>query len=145
MFRGFWAILGLAFVVAACQDGPKMATPAPQSPAPPPPKSWMVFFDTNSVAISQESATTVRDAAGVAKSMATARVSVTGFTDTTGPVAYNNQLAMRRADAVKNALISNGVAAQSITVTGLGEQDQLVQTPDQTKEGRNRRVQILVQ
>ena len=49
------------------------------------------------------------------------------------------------ADAVKNALMSNGVAPQAITVNGSGETGLLIQTPDQTKNEKNRRVQIVVQ
>ena len=105
----------------------------------------MVFFDTNSTTLSQQSATTVTEAANVAKSMANARVAVTGFTDTDGSPAYNQQLSLRRADAVKNALVSNGIAPQAITVNGAGEAGLLIETPDQTKNEKNRRVQIVVQ
>ena len=119
-------------------------TPPPAAP-PPPSKSWMVFFDTNSTTLSQQSATTVTEAATVAKSMANARVAVTGFTDTDGSPAYNQQLSLRRADAVKNALMRNGIAPQAITVNGTGEAGLLIETPDQTKNEKNRRVQIVVQ
>ena len=83
--------------------------------------------------------------AGVAKSMANSRVAVTGFTDTGGSPAYNQQLSIRRADSVKKALVSNGIAPQAITVNGSGESGLLIETPDQTKNEKNRRVQIVVQ
>jgi outer membrane protein OmpA-like peptidoglycan-associated protein len=105
----------------------------------------MVFFDTNSSTVSQQGAMTVSEAATVAKSTANARVTVTGFTDTEGSPQYNQALSQRRATAVRNALVSNGVSAQSITVTGDGESGLLIQTPDQTKNEKNRRVQIVVQ
>ena len=105
----------------------------------------MVFFDTNSTTLSQQSAMTVTEAANVAKSTPNAKVTVTGYTDTDGAPAYNQQLSVRRADAVKNALVSNGIAAQSVTVTGAGEGGLLIDTPDQTKNEKNRRVQIVVQ
>jgi outer membrane protein OmpA-like peptidoglycan-associated protein len=105
----------------------------------------MVFFDTNSTTLSQQSAATVTEAASVAKSTPNARVAVTGYTDTDGAPAYNQQLSLRRADAVKNALVSNGIAPQAITVTGSGERGLLIDTPDQTKNEKNRRVQIVVQ
>ena len=105
----------------------------------------MVFFDTNSTTLSQQSAMTVTEAVSVAKSTANAKVTVTGYTDTDGAPAYNQQLSVRRADAVKNALVSGGITPQSITVTGAGEGGLLIDTPDQTKNEKNRRVQIVVQ
>jgi OOP family OmpA-OmpF porin len=115
-------------------------------PAPPPPsKAWMVFFDTNSTTLSQQATMTITEAVNVAKSMPNARVAVTGYTDTDGSPAYNQQLSIRRADAVKNALVSNGIAPQAISVNGTGEAGLLIETPDQTKNEKNRRVQIVVQ
>ena len=52
---------------------------------------------------------------------------------------------MRRADAVKNALVSGGITPQAVTVNGTGEAGLLIETPDQTKNEKNRRVQIVVQ
>ncbi len=146
MFKSLSALFGIVLLVTACGESPQTASLRSPPPAPPPPsKAWMVFFDTNSTTLSQQSAMTVTEAAGVAKSTPNARVSVTGYTDTDGAPAYNQQLSLRRADAVKNALVSNGVAPQAITVNGSGERGLLIDTPDQTKNEKNRRVQIVVQ
>jgi outer membrane protein OmpA-like peptidoglycan-associated protein len=137
-------ILGLAFFAAACQQSPQLASPAPPPQSAPPPKDWMVFFDMNSTAINPDAAATITEASNVAKSMPGAKVTVTGYTDTTGPVAYNEALSMRRANAVKDGLIANGVAAQSINIVGSGEQGLLVQTANQVNQPKNRRVAIRV-
>jgi outer membrane protein OmpA-like peptidoglycan-associated protein len=105
----------------------------------------MVFFETNSTALSQQGSTTVNEAATVAKSMPNAKVAVTGYTDTDGSPDYNKALSMRRASAVKDALVRNGVTPQSIAVSGAGEAELLVPTADQTKNENNRRVQVVVQ
>ena len=68
-----------------------------------------------------------------------------GHTDTSGPEAYNMALSLRRANAVKDALVRNGVPAQAITVIGRGEQGLLVQTADGVREPQNRRVEIVIQ
>ena len=142
MLKTVSAILGIAFVLAACdQAAQETATP----PAPPPTKAWMVFFDTNSSKLSQQGSATVSEAAGVAKSIPNAKVTVTGYTDTDGSPAYNQALSVRRANAVKAELVHDGIDATAITVTGVGEQSLLVQTPNQTKQEKNRRVQIVVQ
>jgi OOP family OmpA-OmpF porin len=146
MFKSFSALFGIVLLVTACGESTQNMSLKTPPPAPPPPsKAWMVFFDTNSTTLSQQSATTVTEAANVAKSTPNARVAVTGYTDTDGAPAYNQQLSIRRADAVKNALMSSGIAPQAITVNGAGEAGLLIETPDQTKNEKNRRVQIVVQ
>ncbi len=146
MLKSFSALFGVLLLVTACGESTENMSLRQPPPAPPPPtKAWMVFFDTNSTTLSQQGLTTVGEAAAVAKSTPNARVAVTGYTDTDGNPAYNQQLSVRRADAVKNALMSNGVAPQAITVTGAGEGGLLIETPDQTKNEKNRRVQIVVQ
>lgn len=146
MLKSFSALFAIALLVTACGESTQNMSLQKPPPAPPPPtKSWMVFFDTNSTTLSQQGSMTVTEAANVAKSMANSRVGVTGFTDTDGSPAYNQQLSIRRADAVKKALVSNGVAPQAITVNGSGEAGLLIETPDQTKNEKNRRVQIVVQ
>jgi outer membrane protein OmpA-like peptidoglycan-associated protein len=146
MLKSFSALFGIALLVTACGESTQNASLQNPPPAPPPPpKSWMVFFDTNSTTLSQQGSMTVTEAATTAKSMANSRVAVTGYTDTDGNPAYNQQLSIRRADAVKTALVRNGIAPQAITVNGAGEASLLIETPDQTKNEKNRRVQIVVQ
>ncbi len=146
MFKSFSALLGIALLVAACGESPQTMSLQQPPPAPPPPaKSWMVFFETNSTTLGPQDSTTVSNAAAIAKSMPNAKVMVTGFTDTEGSPGYNQQLSVRRANAVKAALVSNGVVPQAITVTGSGESGLLVETPDQTRNEKNRRVQITIQ
>jgi len=146
MLKSFSALFGLALLVTACGETTQNMSLQKPPPAPPAPtKSWMVFFDTNSTTLSQQGSMTVTEAATAAKSMPNSRVGVTGFTDTDGNPAYNQQLSVRRADAVKRALVSNGIAPQAITTNGSGEASLLIETPDQTKNEKNRRVQIVVQ
>ena len=87
----------------------------------------------------------VKEAATVAKSGQNARVTCTGHTDTAGPANYNMALSLRRANTVKNALVSQGVAATAISVVGRGEEALLVKTGDSVREPQNRRVEIVIQ
>src|SRR5512139_3385522 len=122
MVKSLSALFGIVLLVTACGESTENMSLKTPPPAPPPPsKAWMVFFDTNSTTLSQQSATTVTEAATAAKSMPNSRVAITGFTDTDGSPAYNQQLSVRRADAVKNALMRNCIAPQAITVNGAGE------------------------
>ena len=122
---------------------------APAAPPPPPPAvappSFMVFFDWDRSNLSAQALSTIRQAAQAYKSKGSARITATGHTDTSGPEAYNMALSLRRANAVKDALVREGVPATAIAVIGRGEQGLLVQTGDGVREPQNRRVEIVVQ
>lgn len=134
------SIAGVLLLLTAC--GENTQTMSLQQPLSP--RTWMVFCDTDSVALSDQANTTAAAAADVAKSMGTARVTVSGYTDTQGDPAYNQALSVRRANSVKDALVRNGVAPASIAVVGEGEMGQPVPTGDQVKYPSNRRVAIVV-
>ncbi|GEP58630.1 OmpA family protein [Reyranella soli] len=126
----------------------KFAAAAAPPPPPPPvvaPPSFMVFFDWDRSNLSQQALNTIRQAAAAFKSKGNARITATGHTDTSGPEAYNMALSLRRANAVKDALVREGVPAQAITVIGRGEAGLLVQTADGVREPQNRRVEIVIQ
>ena len=69
-------------------------------------------------------------------------ISVVGHADTSGSHDYNRKLAMRRANAVRDALVQRGVDANLIRVDSRGEEELLVQTADNVREPANRRAQI---
>lgn len=72
------------------------------------------------------------------------RFRVEGHTDTVGSRAMNQSLSEARAAAVRDHLVRrHGIAPARLEAIGLGEQQPLVATPDETPEARNRRVQIL--
>ena len=124
---------------------PEMAPPPPPPPAAVTPPSFMVFFDWDRSNLSQQALNTIRQAAAAFKTKGNARITATGHTDTSGPESYNMALSLRRANAVKDALVREGVPAQAISVIGRGEQGLLVQTGDGVREPQNRRVEIVVQ
>jgi OmpA-OmpF porin, OOP family len=121
---------------------------APPPPPPPPavaPPSFMVFFDWDRSNLSQQALVTIKQAADAFKAKGSARITATGHTDTSGPEAYNMALSLRRANAVKDALVRDGVPPTAITVIGKGETQLLVPTGDGVREPQNRRVEIVVQ
>ena len=124
---------------------PEMAPPAPPPAAAVAPPSFMVFFDWDRSNISDQALATIRQAAQAFKTKGNARITATGHTDTSGPESYNMALSLRRANAVKDTLVREGVPATAISVVGRGEQGLLVQTGDGVREPQNRRVEIVVQ
>ena len=142
MLKPVLAVIAAALLLGACES-----TPPPQAAAPPPPAaapSYMVFFDWDRSNLSSQATTTVQQAAAAFKSTGAARITATGHTDTSGPENYNMALSLRRANVVKDALISSGVPAAAISATGVGEAGLLVQTADGVREPQNRRVEIVV-
>lgn len=71
-------------------------------------------------------------------------INVIGHTDSIGSDAYNMALSERRAMAVRNFLVSEGVSSSIIDVSGMGKRDPVAS--NETAEGRalNRRVEVLV-
>ncbi|HHH44555.1 MAG TPA: OmpA family protein [Gammaproteobacteria bacterium] len=71
-------------------------------------------------------------------------ITVIGYTDSTGDAKYNLGLSERRAQAVRDYLVSLGVPADKMRVLGRGENDPIA--PNDSKEGRarNRRVEVIV-
>ncbi len=67
---------------------------------------------------------------------------VVGHTDTKGTNKYNLLLSIKRAEVVKEILINYGINQSSIKILGKGEESLAVDTPDDTKQPANRRVEI---
>ncbi|MFL5268453.1 MAG: OmpA family protein, partial [Stellaceae bacterium] len=124
---------------------PPPAPPPPLPPAPPPPKQqvYLVFFDWDKYNITPEGMQIIQLAANQYKAGGSVRLQVTGFTDTSGSASYNQRLSERRANAVATALERLGVPRSDMAVSGRGENDLRVPTPDGVREPQNRRVEIV--
>jgi len=135
------ALAGLVYKFGQPEAAPPPPPPPPAVAAP----SYMVFFDWDRSNLSDQALNTIRQAAGAYKTKGSARITATGHTDRSGPEAYNMALSLRRANAVKDALVREGVPATAIAVIGRGESQPLVQTADGVREPQNRRVEIVIQ
>jgi len=135
----------MALLSVSYKFGQPEAAPPPPPPAAVAPPSFMVFFDWDRSNLSAQALGTIKQAADAFRAKGNARITATGHTDTSGPESYNMALSLRRANAVKDALVQNGVPAQAITVIGMGEKGLLVPTADGVREPQNRRVEIVVQ
>jgi outer membrane protein OmpA-like peptidoglycan-associated protein len=137
--------IGVLLGVSYKFGGPTVAPPPPPAPAAPQTPSFMVFFDWDRADITPQALGTIRQAVQAFNTRGNARITATGHTDKSGPESYNMALSLRRANAVKDALVREGVPATAIAVVGRGEAQPLVPTADGVREPQNRRVEIVVQ
>ena len=72
-------------------------------------------------------------------------VLIEGHTDAQGSANANQVLSQKRADAVRAALIEDGVEASRITASGVGEDRPVADNSSAGGRARNRRVEIIVQ
>lgn len=71
-------------------------------------------------------------------------VLIIGHTDATGSESYNQALSERRAQSAASYVESQGVAAERVSIRGMGETDPVA--TNETEEGRtlNRRVEVVI-
>lgn len=123
--------------------------------APPPPVvadnpachesiAGIVFFEWNSAVPPESAMPIIQAAAQNLKSCGWKGLTVTGHTDRSGSDPYNNALSVRRADAVAQMLGAQGVDRGALAVSGHGESEPKVPTPDGERNPQNRRVEITV-
>lgn len=138
-------------------DAPKqkpVAKAEPKAePAPAPAKPQYAEFSLSSAAafelsgseLSPEGQAEIKEFAAKLEGHDVDKITVEGYTDNTGDAAFNQDLSEKRAKAVRDEMVKNGVDASLITVIGHGENDPIAD--NSTREGRakNRRVKVSVE
>lgn len=106
---------------------------------------YLVFFDWDQSTLGPGAQSVLDAVAAEASKRSLTSLDVVGHADRSGPDGYNVKLGMRRANAVRDALIQRGISADIIKVETRGENENLVATPDNVREPANRRAQISFQ
>lgn len=104
--------------------------------------SALFLFDFNKAVLRQKGRDALKAAAPELRGH---RLTIAGYTDDIGSDAYNDRLGMRRAEAVRDYLVAEGIPADLISLQGEGRC--CFVRPNDTEEGRqqNRRVEIRVE
>jgi OmpA-OmpF porin, OOP family len=102
-------------------------------------------FETGSTKLTPDSIPTVDSLVVILKAYPAVAVRLEGHTDNTGDAAANKKLSLDRAVAVKEIMITGGVADARIGTDGYGEEKPIA--PNETEEGRakNRRTELVVE
>jgi outer membrane protein OmpA-like peptidoglycan-associated protein len=103
-----------------------------------------VLFEFDKADLTANGMTSVMQLANFLKQHSERQVMVEGFTDNVGSDSYNLQLSQRRADAVKMALVRDGIAPQRIMTQGYGKADPVAPNDSDTSRALNRRVEVTI-
>jgi outer membrane protein OmpA-like peptidoglycan-associated protein len=103
-----------------------------------------VLFETDQAALKPGADKTITNLTEFMAKYPERRVRVEGHTDARGSDEYNLQLSQRRANAVRDALMSRGVSSDRIMTSGLGEGYPVASNDTSAGMQQNRRVEIVI-
>lgn len=101
-----------------------------------------VNFETGSDDLTNASFATLNEVASTLKRYPDIKVEVAGYTDNTGSVRLNQALSQKRAQAVADYLISQGVLASNVTAKGYGPESPVADNNTAAGRAENRRVEL---
>jgi len=101
-------------------------------------------FDTDKWDIKKIYSGLLDNAVRVLKANPTLKIEVHGHTDNIGTDEYNQKLSEKRAQAVKERLVSRGISASRLTTRGLGKLDPVASNATPEGRAQNRRVEFNV-
>ena len=114
---------------------------AAQSPRP---TQFTLYFVEGVDALTDESRTVLENALAELAQRPVPDIVIVGHTDSVGTDAFNDALALKRAEAVRALLLGRGLAPGSVEAVGRGKRQLAIPTADGVAEPRNRRVEIIV-
>lgn len=107
-------------------------------------KEYNFVLYMNKLDLRSDSKAQIKDILDLLSSLKNPYINIVGHTDTVGDEKENEQLGLKRAGVVKNIIKASGVKYLKIDISSQSECNLAVPTPDNTKELRNRRVEISI-
>jgi outer membrane protein OmpA-like peptidoglycan-associated protein len=104
----------------------------------------LVFFDFDKADLKEESTPELERLIEFLKDNPALKISVEGHTDDKGAADYNKQLSLKRAESVKNYLITAGIEANRVSSKGWGSEKPLVPNTNDQSRAMNRRVEMKI-
>ena len=103
-----------------------------------------ILFDVDQTNLKPAAQSNLQNLASSLKKNSETNIMIIGHTDNTGTAAHNMDLSVRRADAVKNYITSNGIDAARLTTQGKGETEPIADNATTKGRAQNRRVEIVI-
>lgn len=102
-----------------------------------------VYFDFDSSAIKADFNPALQAHARYLAANPKARVRIEGNADERGPLGYNNQLGLKRAENVRQAIVAFGAPEKQVVVKTLGELKPKLKGHDEESWAENRRADVV--
>jgi len=103
-----------------------------------------VLFGFNQYNLKPDAREKLAKVSGILLSYPNLKLQVEGYTDNIGSDEYNEKLSDERADAVRDYLVTQGVAQTNISAAGYGKSDPVADNSTSSGRAENRRVQLVV-
>ncbi|MDR2924614.1 MAG: OmpA family protein [Azoarcus sp.] len=102
------------------------------------------LFESDTSRLSGQSRESIARMVNALKVMGVDRLRVEGYADNRGSKLYNEQLSLRRAEAVAREIERNGMPYSNIVVTGFGTDNPVGDNKTRKGRAQNRRVAVIV-
>jgi outer membrane protein OmpA-like peptidoglycan-associated protein len=103
-----------------------------------------IHFDFDKANIKKEYIPLLKEVVKILKENPNINLRIEGYTDDIGPKAYNQKLALRRAMAVKDFLVKEGIKPERIQVVGFGKERYIAENTTPIGRLTNRRAEFIV-
>jgi outer membrane protein OmpA-like peptidoglycan-associated protein len=103
-----------------------------------------VLFDTGKADLRTEAQIALAKLTGIVLNYPSLRLAIGGYTDSTGTAEFNQTLSEKRADAVRNYLVTQGLDASALSAQGFGMNTPVADNSTVQGRQKNRRVEIVV-
>ncbi len=103
-----------------------------------------VLFETGQTDLKNEAQASLVEVVDLLQSEPDKKIRIEGHTDSVGSAAANLQLSARRAESVRQALVSLGVDDGRFTTVGMGEDFPIASNETEDGRKRNRRVDVIL-
>lgn len=148
-------LLVLSFALAGCQTTPKGLTAAQiavlkQQGFTPTDEGWelglsdKLLFGSDVANLNTQSRESVAKIGRALVGVGIVSARVDGHTDAVGSDAYNDQLSLRRAQVVAEALVETGMAKDRIEARGMGKRVPIADNKSSAGRSENRRVAVVI-
>lgn len=103
-----------------------------------------VLFDFNRATLKPGAQLRLARVSGIILAYPDLKLEIDGFTDNKGTPAYNMGLSEKRAKAVRDFLVSQGVSSEAVNTRGFGDSNPVATNATASGRQQNRRVELVV-